>query len=199
MQNDNKELFDFLEKIYELKINSQSGAVDSIEAKAGQLLTGIGIFLPLALALITNSTQINFNYWIVTGCITSLICIIICGIVLKAKIFKIRPNFKAFYSDVKDLSSPEMRKEAIKDMQKALDDNNGSLEWKGWFFNVMVLFFCASVLFISWGILVQKINFSYNTRTNIGQFYGKQSRQPTKPTTNTTAGSTATASAKSKQ
>jgi hypothetical protein len=145
-QQDNKELFDFLEKIYELRINNQSGSVDSIEAKAGQLLAGIGIFFPLALALITNNTKLQFNSWIIFGCLTSLLCVVSSVFVLWTRLFKTRPKLRAFYDDTKDLTTFEMRKEALKDMQQALVDNDKSLTKKGWAFNSMVLLFCASIL-----------------------------------------------------
>jgi len=183
MQKTNKDLFDFLEKIYELRINNQSGAVSSIEAKALQLLAGVGIFLPLALALLINNTKIEFNICIIAGCIASLLCIGIGCFVLWTKQFKIRPKISTFYNDTINLTPEAMKREALLDMQKANNDNNNSLRWKGWGFNIMVILFCASVFLITLGILVQKVNITYNVNNITNNTNDRRFKQPTKSVT----------------
>ncbi len=186
MPNTNKDIFDFLEKIYEVHISNQSDAVTSIETKALQLLGGIGIFLPLALALIANTsnTKLEFNEFMIAGCATSLLTICCAGVVLWVKPFKFRPKISTFYDDNKDLSSDNMRKEAILDMNKALSDNKKSLRFKGWSFNVMVILFILSVGLISSGLLVQKVKSDYNAPKEVKQTQPNDRRpkqqQPTK-------------------
>ena len=154
---DNEEICRILENTATLQYTLLSDTVTSIESKSGNILTAIGVFLPIILAVFASGktpiTRLNIYYYIALFLL--IITIFINVAVLRSRMFKINPDIGIFYPE--NLNQPKniMREEALLSMNNALNYDMESVNIKSRFFNWSLYSFVVSIIFLIIGTIAQ--------------------------------------------
>jgi hypothetical protein len=154
---ENEAIYKVLENIATLQYTLLSDTVSSIESKSGNILTAIGVFLPIVLAVFASGktpiTQLNGYYYIALGLL--IVTIVLNIKVLENRMFKINPDIQLFYQYNLMRDNNVMREAALKSMKNALNYDMESVNFKSRFFNLSLYSFVLSIIFLIIGTIVQ--------------------------------------------
>ena len=154
---DNEEIYKILENTATLQYTLLSDTVSSIESKSGNILTAIGVFLPIVLAVFASGKipiiQLNIFYYVALFLL--IVTILLNVAVLRSKMFKINPDIELFYQDNINKDKHTMRKEALISMKNALNYDMESVNTKSWYFNLSLYSFVIAIIFLIIGTIVQ--------------------------------------------
>ena len=152
----NKELFEILQHTAATQLQIQADSINSIESKIGTIISSIGVFFPIIIAVITNSEQITWNLWLALGMCAFLLVVGINIFTLVAREFRISPDINKFYHTFENQKNPnKVREEALKSMFLAIDYNGMKIKQKGKLFNYSLIALGIGILLFLVGIFVQ--------------------------------------------
>lgn len=148
-------LFEQLSKWAEIKLNIQSGSVDSLESKAGVLLAGAGVAISIFANALLNSSKYNLNTVIIIGLAILFIGMILNTLSLWVKDFRSGIEIEKLYKKHTLTSKVQANVDLLNQMEKILKINERGLKAKGYLFNVAVVLCGVGIIVVLYGLCMQ--------------------------------------------
>lgn len=156
-QYNNHKKYDLLFQWAAKQIEIQSGAIDSLENKAGALLAAVGIVLTiLASILISPDGKYDLNVSLLIGVGLAGIGSMLSLLVLMAKGMKASPDIGKFHGSFWAANDDEYWENFLARMHGAIRMNSVSIEAKGRLHNLAMVVYGMATAFIIVGLFVQK-------------------------------------------
>jgi uncharacterized membrane protein YqaE (UPF0057 family) len=150
-----KQMFEILQPISILQVERQADLIVSIETKIGTILSGVGVFLPIIVAVITTSTKIHWDIWLEIGL---LLFVFVFGISIFAfwtkKVF-ISPDILKFFYTFKNYPINEVRELALRSMSSAIEVNSKKIVFKSRLLNLSLFILGFGIAFLIYGVFTQ--------------------------------------------